>query len=463
MKRVMSRSYLVLLVALAFFTGFMFLTFRIATQSTDWIQQPYNGHMSATDGLSGAGNITDRNGVKLAYNDDSDKRCYNDDQSIREALLHVVGDSSLNISTAVQSMYRTQLTGYNFIFGLGMPKSIKTNNDVQLTIDANACKAAYDAMDGHKGACVIYNYKTGEVLVDVSNPTYDPADPPEITSDNEAEYDGVYLDNVVSSTFTPGSTFKIVTAACAIENIKDIDSRTFTCNGEYEVLGKNITCEDAHGDISFDEAFSHSCNCAFAQMAIELGEEKLKKTAEELGFNNKSFTMSGIPLAPSYYDAKGAGDNYLAWSGIGQYKDLANPMHMAMMCGSIANGGRATAPFIIRDDGDLLSKLNLKSNKGSDVNMLPSDVSERVAELMRHAGERYSYNGISLGGLDFCAKTGTAEIHEGEAPTGWFVGYCEDAEHPYAFAVVLVESDYGFSAAAPVAEAAIGVLVNGSE
>lgn len=462
MKRIMTRSIIVLIVAIAFFGGICFLAFRVVTQNTDWIQQPYNGHMAATDGLAGAGTITDRNGVVLAYNDANDKRCYHDDQTTRESLLHVVGDNSLNISTAVQSMFRTDLTGYSFFLGLGLPHSLKTNRDVQLTVDADACAAAYQALGGHKGACVVYNYKTGEVLCSTSRNSYDPANPPEITEENEhdEQYEGVYLDNVVSSAFTPGSTFKIITSASAIENIPDIYQQTFTCTGEYEVLGSKITCEYAHGTMTFEEAFAHSCNCAYAQIAIQLGDEKLKATAEELGFNHKGFTMSGIPLATSHYDATGAGDNYLAWSGIGQYQDLANPLHMAMVCSAVANGGTATSPYIIQDDGTLLNKLGIDVNKASDVSMIDADTAVKVQDLMRGAANYY-YNGsgVSMAGLNFCAKTGTAEVGEGKQPTAWFVGYCEDEQHPYAFAAVVVEGGYGIGAAYQVANAAVTALV----
>ena len=457
MKRIMSRSNLALIVALAFFAGICFLAFRVITQCTDWIQQPYNGHMSATDGLAGAGTITDRYGVKLAYNDDNDRRVYNDDKTLRESLLHVVGDNSLNISTAVQSMFRTDLTGYNFALGLGLPKSLKTNRDVKLTVDANACKAAYEALGYHKGACVVYNYKTGEVLCSTSRNSYDP---PEITEENEEQYDGVYLDNVLSSTFTPGSTFKIITSASAIENIPDIYERTFTCTGEYEVLGNKITCEGAHGDLSFEEAFSHSCNCAFAQIAIELGSDKLTKTAEEFGFNRKGFTVSSIPLAMSKYDAKGVDDNYLAWSGIGQYTDLANPMHMAMICSAVARDGSAVSPYIIEDDGTLLNKLGIDVNKSGDVDMVSSTVAAKLRELMRSAANRYyNYSGVDIAGLNFCAKTGTAEVGKEKLPTAWFTGFCEDEDHPYAFAAVVVEGGYGISAASPVVQAAVNALV----
>ena len=461
MKRIMTRSLIVWFVTIAFFAGIVLLGVRLMLYHDDWIQQPYNGHVNASSSLANAGKIVDRNDKKLAYSEDGERK-YNDDASTREALLHLVGDDSLNISTAIQSRYRTSLTGYNFFLGLGLPDSLsgKTNNDVKLTVDADACKAAFEAMGSHKGCCVVYNYKTGEVLCDISTPSYDPADPPTITEDNMDEYDGVFLDNVISSSYTPGSVFKIVTATAAIENIPDIYDQTFTCYGSYEIEGNPITCESAHGTQTFKEAFANSCNCAFAQIAVQVGEDKMKETAEKLGFNSDSFSLSGIPIVASHYDATGAGENYLAWSGIGQYEDLANPMLMAMICSSVANGGTATSPYVVEDDGKLLDKLGIEINKAGNTEMMSADTASKVRELMTGSAESYRWRGVDLAGLDFCAKTGTAEVGEDDEPTAWFVGFINDDAHPYAFAAVVVEGGYGIDAASPVVEAAISELVN---
>lgn len=459
MKRIMTRSLIVWFVTFAFLAGLIFLGVRLVIHNEEWVQQPYNGHVASSGGLAKAGKIYDRDLTALAYSE-NDSRNYHPDQSTREALLHVVGDNTLNISTAIQSMYRTNLTGYSFLLGLGLPESLRANSDVTLTVDSDACRAAYNALGGHKGACVVYNYKTGEVLCDTSAPSYDPADPPTITEDNESEYDGVYLDNVISSTFTPGSVFKIITSAAAVENIPDIYEQTFTCTGSTDVEGNPITCEYAHGTQTFGEAFANSCNCAFGEIAIQVGDERMKATADRLGFNNDSFKMSDIPIAKSHYDAVGAGNNALAWSGIGQYDDLANPMLMAMICSAVANGGTAASPYIVQDDGKLLDKLGIAVNKASNVEMMSADTAARVHELMKGSAEGYAYNrGISLAGLNFCAKTGTAEVGEGKEPTAWFVGFIEDEAHPYAFAAVVVEGGYGIDAATQVVSAAINELV----
>ncbi len=460
MKRIMTRSLVLWFITFAFLGGMVYLGGKTIWFHNDWVQQPFNGHMNTAGGLGKAGKIYDRNNLTLAYSE-NDERHYSDDQTTREALLHVVGDGTLNISTAVQSRYRTSLSGYNFILGAGIPDSLRPNSDVKLTVDAAACRAAYAAMDGHKGCCVVYNYRTGEVLCDTSTPSYDPAAPPQITEENMSDYDGVYLDNVVSSRFTPGSVFKIITAAAAIENIPDIDRMSFECGGSLDVEGNPITCESAHGTQSFSEAFANSCNCAFAQIAIQVGADQMKATAEKLGFNNDSFRMSDVPLVTSHYDATGAGDNYLAWSGIGQYEDLANPMLMAMICSCVANGGTATSPYIVSDDGNLVDKLNITVNKSKDVEMLASGTAARLRELMKGSAESYAYRGVSLAGLDFYAKTGTAEVGQDKEPTAWFVGFTNDEKHPYAFAAVVTEGGYGITAASPVVEAAIGALVNG--
>ena len=158
MKRIMRRNTLILLFALAFIGGIGFFSFELIVNAGAWVDQPYNAHVSGSGGLEQAGVIYDRNGYVLAETQDS-QRVYNDNASVRKGLLHTVGDNSLNISTAVQSKYRSQLTGYSLIWGLNMPKSMRATHDITLTVDAATCAAAYDqlASYGKKGACVVYN------------------------------------------------------------------------------------------------------------------------------------------------------------------------------------------------------------------------------------------------------------------------------------------------------------------
>ncbi|MGN1051451.1 MAG: penicillin-binding transpeptidase domain-containing protein, partial [Acutalibacteraceae bacterium] len=345
MKRTLRRSILTFILALACIGALVYFAFQLVINCNDWVQQPYNGHMGGAKGLAQAGAIYDRNGEVLAKTVDGE-RVYNEDKTVRKALLHVVGDDSLNISTAVQSMYRTELTGYSFIWGLGMPSSLRSNNDITLTIDSNVSRDAYEALGDKSGACVIYNYKTGEVICSVSTKSYDPNSPPKEEDLEKEEYSGVYLDNCMSSSYTPGSIFKIVTSAVAIEKgiIKSLDDRSYYCNGSDKIGGKDdtsiINCynKSAHGGEDFKTALAESCNLYFGELATEVGNEDMQEMADKMGINT-SYDVSNIPTKKGNYDVKDANENQLAWSGVGQYNDQVNPMQMAVICGAIANGG----------------------------------------------------------------------------------------------------------------------------
>lgn len=447
MKRILKRSTLILVFTLLFIGGASFFCVELVFNADDWANQPYNAHISGNGGLEQAGAVYDRNGTVLAKTQGTD-RVYNENYSVRVGLLHTVGDNSLNISTAVQSKYRSQLTGYSLIWGLNMPQSLRTSHDITLTVDANASAAAYDALSayGKQGACVVYNYKTGEVISSVSTYSYDPEAPPEINESNEHEYEGVYLDHVLSSAYTPGSIFKLVTAAAAIENIPDLFERTWYCEGHEDIGGAEVRCVDgeAHGTLDFYGALEHSCNIVFAELAVELGPEKMTAAAEKMGIN-LSYEIDDVSTAKGHYDVSKATTNELAWSGVGQYNDEVNPMQMAILCGAIANGGNSVNPTYIKSGtGDLLKMIGLNDTKSRE--LLKSSTASTLSQSMP------SY---TFGSLSVRAKTGTAEVGDEKSPNAWMVGFSTDEDCPLAFACVVEDAGFGSQYARPVAETAM--------
>ncbi len=447
MKRILKRSTLILVFTLLFIGGASFFCVELVFNADDWANQPYNAHISGNGGLEQAGAVYDRNGTVLAKTQGTD-RVYNENYSVRVGLLHTVGDNSLNISTAVQSKYRSQLTGYSLIWGLNMPQSLRTSHDITLTVDANASAATYDALSayGKQGACVVYNYKTGEVISSVSTYSYDPEAPPEINEDNEHEYEGVYLDHVLSSSYTPGSIFKLVTAAAAIENIPDLFERTWHCEGHEDIGGAEVRCVDgeAHGTLDFYGALEHSCNIVFAELAVELGPEKMTAAAEKMGIN-LSYEIDDVSTAKGHYDVSKATTNELAWSGVGQYNDEVNPMQMAILCGAIANGGNSVNPTYIKSGtGDLLKMIGLNDTKSRE--LLKSSTASTLSRSMP------SY---TFGSLSVRAKTGTAEVGDEKSPNAWMVGFSTDEDCPLAFACVVEDAGFGSQYARPVAETAM--------
>lgn len=448
MKRIRIRSYFVFLFALLFLIGISVFSYRYLTSAKSWANMPYNGHFDGL-GISNGGTISDRYGAPLAYSSDGE-RLYNPIQSVREATLHTVGDTSTNISTAIQSIYRSSINGYNIIFGVASPTAMTSKKDITLTIDSAACATAYEAMAGRKGAIVVFNYKTGEILCSVSTPTYDPANPPEISSD-DTEYDGVYLDKTISVLYTPGSTFKIVTMCAALENISGVESRTFHCEGSTDIDGGKVVCMDEHGDLTLEQAMSHSCNIAFAELACELGKDTLKKYTDQLGLTS-SYKIDGNPTAAGHFDLSKATKSEVAWSGIGQYTNEVCPMNLAILSSAIARGGVAMIPHTVKNSAILdLSKLT------NSKPLLKASTAKKVGNMMRATVRDY-YGDWNFPSLTVCAKTGTAEVGSDEEAHGWITGYTLDDDCPLAFACVIENGGLGFYSAGQVVSQTLEVI-----
>lgn len=442
------RSMVLYLLLACFVGGVVYLGVNLFLHGGQWAMQPYNGHIS-----SSLGNISDRSGNVLATSTE-EGRTYSDSETVRRALLHTVGDPYGYISTSVEYTMRDKLTGYNLITGLNDTTFNRMGSDIALTVDQNACAAAYNALGGKNGAVLVYNYQTGEILVKVSAPGFDPAYIPEDLETNEA-YNGVYLDNTLSSSFTPGSIFKIVTAAAAMEKWPDTWSQwTHTCTGSENIGGSDVTClyGTAHGDQDMFSAMGNSCNVFFASLATEIGADALQAKAEEMGFG-REFSLGSVPTAESEIDLSAANQNQLAWAGVGQYTVLSNPYHMMVLMGAIANGGEYVQPRLTQE-----SQLFSGLLPGEDRTLVTAAEAQNLTQLLRGDVENYYGDWLFPTGMNVCAKTGTGEVGEGKAPNCWMVGFCDSVDYPYAFAILVEEGTGGIESAGSVASAALSAL-----
>lgn len=442
------RSMVLYLLLACFVGGVVYLGVNLFLHGGQWAMQPYNGHIS-----SSLGNISDRSGNVLATSTE-EGRAYSDSETVRRALLHTVGDPYGYISTSVEYTMRDKLTGYNLITGLNDTIFNRMGSDIALTVDQNACAAAYNALGGKNGAVLVYNYQTGEILVKVSAPGFDPAYIPEDLETNEA-YNGVYLDNTLSSSFTPGSIFKIVTAAAAMEQWPDTWSQwTHTCTGSENIGGSDVTClyGAAHGDQDMFSAMGNSCNVFFASLATEIGAQALQAKAEEMGFG-REFSLGSVPTAQSEIDLSAANQNQLAWAGVGQYTVLSNPYHMMVLMGAIANGGEYVQPRLTQE-----SQLFSGLLPGEDRTLVTAAEAQNLTQLLRGDVENYYGDWLFPTGMNVCAKTGTGEVGEGKAPNCWMVGFCDSVDYPYAFAILVEEGTGGIESAGSVASAVMNAL-----
>lgn len=437
MKQVKRRTLLVLLLILGLFAGIVFFCVEYTTKGGAWASFTANDS-THTDGRLNMGQILDRNG-KVLY--DAETGEYAADWITRISTLHAVGDGSGFIGTSARSAFADRLVGFDPVFG-----TTGGGNKLYLTIDADLNETAYGLLSGYKGVVAVYNYQTGEVLCMVSAPAYDPLYPP-TDVDNDPAYDGVYMNRFLSSTFPPGSVFKVVTTAAALEKLNGILDRTFVCEGEYRIGDDVITCPHVHGEMDLYGAFANSCNCVYAQLAMELGGETLEKYAEEAGLLD-AIAVSGLATAEGNFTI---GESYeLGWSGVGQFHDMVNPCTMLTLMGSIAKEGAPALPRLIHKERSVNGIPHLVPGRKLGDATFDKKTCQTLKEMMAN-NVAVTYGQSNFSDLKICAKSGTAEVESGAQPHAWFAGFLDDAEHPLAFVVLVENGGSGASVAGNIA------------
>lgn len=447
MKKTAKRAAVVYVLIGAFLCGVIFMTAEFVIHGADWASNKANLHIYSNGTVVNAGTIYDRNGAVLAQSKNN-KRIFAASETVRKAVLHIVGDTSGVISTGTHSLYRSNLSGYSLLQGIYNLKKNGVGSDITLNIDSEACKVAYNALGSYNGTLIVCNYKTGELLCSVSKPSYDVNNVPYDLRTN-SKYDGVFLDKAVSGQYTPGSIMKIVTAACAIENIPDLYSRTFKCDGKYETGDGTVICNGVHGTINFQQAMNQSCNSAFAQLSVELGAEKLLATAEALGFNKQLYAKE-VPLTKSKFNPSTESKAELGWAGIGQSTTYINPTHYLAIISAIANGGTGYAPDRIKSMGSLGEVVGRMPS--TLVKMTPETASKLKALLRSNVTDKYGEG--KFPGLEMCGKTGTAEI-DGKKSTSVFAGFSQRDDLPLAVVCIAEEAGWGSGTAAYAANAVL--------
>ena len=442
MRKLEIRSVICMILAAFLLIGTGLFTYRFITQGAKWATFYGNGNVYDSGYLK-SGGVEDRNGVFLAESGGGTVS-FSDDEELRYATLHAVGDRDGNISTGALSAFKSKIIGYNPITGTYKVRG--KNSDLKLTIDAEACRIAYEYLSSYKsGAIGVYNYETGDILCMVSTPGFDPEYPPEEVE--EEDESGIYINRFISSTMVPGSIFKTVTAAAVIDNIENLMDFQYTCTGTRMVNGEEINCMHVHGDVDFYGALSSSCNGAFSVLTEMVGAEALEESTLKAGLT-KVYDIDGIKNEPGTFSFPKDSQIDLDWAGIGQHHDQVNPCSMMVYMGAIAGEGKAVIPHLVK-------QTDIKREETE--RMLDIETAVILSEMMKNdVVEEYGEGNFP--GLDLYAKTGTAEI-EGQEPTGWFSGFIKNEGHPYAFVVYVEDAGEGIYTAAPIANAVLQYLV----
>lgn len=444
MKKISGRTVFTTLIAVVVLLGIGLFVVEYFMMADSWVTFQGSPHVYSGGNIS-TGSIRDRDGVMVLTNGGS--RQYADDEMIRKATIHLLGDRYGFIEAPLINAYADKLLDYNKITGIY--DTSETGNIMNLTLSSNACVTALEDLGDRKGTVGVYNYETGEILCMVSSGTYDPDDMPDTeVIETEDYYEGVYLNRFTRATYVPGSIFKLITAAAAIDNIPDVFDRSFLCEQETIIGGEYITCEQYHGDISFGTGLVKSCNIVFGELAVELGAETMTRYAEAAGVTG-SVTFDGTTTAPGNFNLAEAGEASLAWSGIGQYTNLINPCQFMTFVGSIAAGGQAAAPYVV-DSVETPEGINVyTANQKMLDRTMSASTAETLTSMMRD-DVVYNYGTGNFPDVYVCAKSGTAEV-DGQEPNAMFAGFVQDPQYPLAFIVIVENAGSGSAVCASIA------------
>lgn len=449
-KNVLRRNIRALLVVFTvMFAGLVvYLGYAVFMYGERWFITPYNPRIQNMETTVKAGDLRDRTGRTLLSIDDEGNRRYLKDRDMRESVAHIVGDS-YGMTYGAQTMFAKYLFGFDKdtitrIVDL-VSGDERRGSDVTLTIDAQLSERALEVMGKNRGAIVVMNYKTGEILASVSSPAFDPTDMQVFL---EGGGESELVNRAFSGLYPPGSTFKLVTAAALIEN--GLDGFSTTCNGSTEIGGKAVKCTGEHGKENLKEAIQHSCNVYFAEASQQLGSSKLAAEANKFLFNN-DMLFDDVLMGKSVFEPTDDKNN-LAWSSIGQYHNLITPLHACMVAGAIANDGVMMQPKLLYSVSSSLKTTYSVTPKAA-AKPISTATAQELQEFMINAVKKGTGKKAALKSYTVGGKTGTAEIaaEGGKAEHAWFVGFVDDDKHPLCIAVILEKAGSGGGNAAPAA------------
>ena len=429
------------LFVLILLCGTVFFVWEYLTKANDWVMFPGSPHVY-NNGNIGCGTVIDRENVLLL--DIGDGRRYSDNVTTRKSTLHWLGDRKGSISAGAIAHYASEMAGFDRINGLYDYSDVESV--AALTISARVQNVALKALGDRKGTIGVYNYKTGEILCAVTSPTYDPDNVPDLSGD---AFEGVYLNRFLQAKYVPGSIFKIVTAAIALETVPDIQNRTFTCYGEYDYDSdtEKVTCETAHGQLDLEGALAHSCNCCFAQIARLIGRKNMTKYVERYQVVDP-LRFDGVRCAAGNYDNSNTGGVSFAWSCIGQHTDQINPCRFMTFMGAIASGGQGVEPYLVSkietSEGTVYEAKPQKTGK-----LMSPEIAGTIQSYMRHNVQQI-YGDGNFPGLSVCAKSGTSQLGGGQKSNAMFAGFVQDEAYPFAFIIVVENGGYGSATCVPI-------------
>lgn len=442
------------------------ITYIQVFKASEYQDMPSNNHTITKARYIKRGSIITSDGLTLAESIQQEDGTYVRSYPNGNLAAHVVGYYSQQYgSSGVEATQDKTLTGskdysswqnaLNSLAGITEP-----GNSVKLTIDSRIQIAAQQALGSRTGAIVVLDPRTGAVLASASTPMYDNTNIQAAIEQANASggSDTSMFDRATQALYTPGSTFKTVTLAAALENDTASLDSTYNSPGRMEIGGADVVSvnERGYGDITLDRAFAVSSNTVFGQVANQVGAERLVACAKAFGYGQSLGT--DFSTAPSIMpDPSEMTEWELAWAGAGQPVGQGHTpgpqttvMQNAVVAAAIANNGIAMNPHVVAQilapDGTVI-KTTRDRSLGQAVSSTTADL---VKQAMLDVVQNGSGSAASIPGVKVAGKTGTAETNNATA-NSTFIGFAPYDTPTLAISVVLEESNEDEATAAAVA------------
>ncbi len=335
-------------------------------------------------------------------------------------------------------------------------RSPEKGKDVAITIDLRIQKIAAKTLGNKKGAIVIIQPYSGEILAMVSSPSYDPNIFTAANSENRIknlfkDKRSPMLNRCISGLYPPGSIFKIVIATASLEEDKTSPYTSFTCNGNFRIGNASFRCSRNHGIQELRDAITHSCNTYFYNLGLILGPELIEKYALDWGFGK----LTGIDLpfeqkgnVPSkikkrlFKNERWYKGNTINFS-IGQGEFLATPLQAARLMAAIANGGWLIEPFLLLS----INGAQVVRKDSAKKIAVKNETLETIRSALRNVVSDPSGTAhiVNISGFPVAGKTGTAQASRGKSHS-WFAGYGPTKKPEIAFCVFLEHGGSSYNA-----------------
>ncbi len=372
-----------------------------------------------------------------------------------------LGYSSLMYGRAgIERVYNEDLSGQSGTLGvINQLTGDRQGADLELTIDMAVQDAAAKALGQRKGAVVALDPRTGAIIAMVSYPRYDPNRLEDIWKDISVDEGRPLLNRATMGLYPPGSVFKTVVAAAALELGKVTVDSTFDDTGTFTAGGYVVSNFDkkVYGKHDFSKAFASSINTTFAKIGVELGGEALAGYAASFGFGQRPpWPLGGADSR--FPDPDGMDAAHAAQAAFGQGEVLASPLEMALITSAVANGGKMMKPYIVNTVTSAKGTVLRNANPAVWSQPISSATAATLRELMVRVVKSGTGTGAALAGVQVAGKTGTAEVANAESHA-WFVCFAP-AEAPTVVVAVIVENaGTGGSVAAPLARKVIAAAL----